>query len=279
VITDSGGFQAFSLIRGNPKFGEIRPDAIHFKREGKKITLSPEKCVRIQAALGSDVIMCLDYCTHPNDPYETQKISVETTVRWAKRCKEEYSRIFEVKRLTPLIFAIIQGGRDKSLRRECAQALIETGFEGFGFGGWPLDENGRLTEDILEYTAELTPDGKVRYAMGVGKPENIVKCVKMGYDLFDCVAPTREARHNRLYVFNNTGVNDPDFYSHYYPLDDIHRRDRRPVSDICDCHMCRNFSRSYIRHLLCVNDPLGPRLLTMHNLRFYTRMMEILRDE
>jgi queuine tRNA-ribosyltransferase len=279
IITDSGGFQAFSLIRGNSKFGRISPGAIRFKRDGKKITLSPEKCVQIQAALGSDVIMCLDYCTHPNDPYETQKVSVETTVRWAKRCKDEYSRIFENKKSKPFIFAIIQGGSDRRLRKECADALTDIGFDGFGYGGWPLNEEGRLTEEILEYTAELMTDGGAKYAMGVGKPENIVKCVKMGYGLFDCVAPTREARHNQLYVFNGTDVNEPGFYSYYYPLDDVHRRDRRPVSDLCDCHMCRNFSRSYIRHLLSVNDPQGARLLTIHNLRFYTMLTDALRDE
>ena len=272
ILTDSGGFQVFSLIRENDKFGEIRSKEIIFRPDGKKkIVFTPEKCIQAQFAYGSDIIMCLDYCTHPDDPAEVNRRSVDITIKWAKRCKDEYNRLVSDKH-KPLIFGIIQGGRDYKARKECAEALIDIGFDGFGFGGWPLDSEGRLTEDILEYTASVMPDHLPKYAMGLGKPEGIVACHKMGYNLFDCVIPSREARHNRLYVFND------DFYEYFYPLDDIHRRDPRPVSDVCDCHCCKNYSRGYLRHLLNIGDALGLRLATIHNLRFYTMLMERLQE-
>ena len=271
ILTDSGGFQVFSLIRENKKFGEIRKNEIIFRPrddKGKKISITPEKCIQAQFAYGSDIIMCLDYCTHPDDPPEVNRRSVDITIEWARRCKDEYNRLAANSLKKPLIFGIIQGGSDCSLRKECADALIEIGFDGFGFGGWPLDSAGKLTEDILAYTASLMPDNTPKYAMGLGRPEGIVSCLKMGYNLFDCVIPTREARHNRLYVWGG------DFYEHFYPLDDIYRRDPRPVSDLCDCHACRNYSRGYLRHLLATGDSLGNRLATIHNLRFYTMLME-----
>ena len=299
IITDSGGFQVFSLIRENAAYGEIRANEIIFRREGKKTTLSPEKCIQSQLSYGSDVLMALDYCTHPADPYDVQAKAVETTIRWGKQCMDTFHRHTSVKNsrkvirnsgnqdpidmpLTPQLFGIIQGGNSKPLRKECATALLEIGYPGFGFGGWPMDENGRLTEEILAYTAELIPNHMVKYAMGVGKPENIVACVKMGYNLFDCVIPTREARHNRLYAFNEDFETrmqidlSRDFYKYIYPLDDIYRRDSRPVSTLCDCHTCTNYSRAYLRHLLSIGDGLGNRLATIHNLRFFTMLMELL---
>jgi len=311
IITDSGGFQVFSLIKENASYGEIRSNEIIFRRDGKKSTLSPEKCIQSQLSYGSDVLMALDYCTHPNDPYEVQAKAVDTTIRWGHQCmdvfkkrqvkksrKEPYLRpnsshtspklnvvtknSTEPSLVEPMLFGIIQGGNDKTLRKECASALLEMGYTGFGFGGWPLDETGQLTHEILAYTAELIPSHMVKYAMGIGKPENIVACVKMGYNLFDCVIPSREARHNRLYVFNEryqalTDVElSKDFYQYLYPLDDIHRRDSRPISTLCDCHACCNYSRGYIRHLLSIGDGLGIRLATIHNIRFFTTLMGLL---
>ena len=287
IITDSGGFQVFSLIRENPSMGEIRQNEIIFRTDKKKHNLSPEKCIQAQLTLGSDVIMALDYCTHPNDPIEVQVKSVDTTIRWAKKCMDVFLRANEHNsrrggNLPPALFGIIQGGNEKTLRKECANALIDIGYKGgFGFGGWPLDEQGQLCEDILAYTAELMPDG-IKYAMGIGKPENIVKCVKMGYNLFDCVIPTREARHNRLYIFNEIFEKkehitlDNNFYKYYYILDDSNRRDPRPVSSLCDCLTCTNYSRGYLRHLVSIGDSLGLRLATIHNLRFFSMLMETL---
>ena len=286
IITDSGGFQVFSLLRENSSMGEIRPNEIIFRKEDKKTVLSPEKCVQSQFSYGSDVIMALDYCTHPDDPYEKQALSVDTTIRWGEKCMDTYNGLIKSSKKTPentpQIFGIIQGGNDKPLRKQCAEALIQLGYKSFGFGGWPLDSNGKLTEEILGFTAELMPDDGIKYAMGVGRPENIVACVKMGFNLFDCVIPTREARHNRLYVFNEefeTRDNidlSRNFYRFHYILDDDHRRDKRPVSSICDCFTCQNYSRSYLRHLASIGDGLLNRLATIHNLRFYTMLMELL---
>ena len=283
ILTDSGGFQVFSLIRENAKFGQVRAGEIIFRpEEGKKIIFTPEKCIQAQFSYGADIMMCLDYCTHPDDPPEVNRQAVETTVRWAQRCKDEFERLTKkAEGPRPLLFGIIQGGNDKALRRECAEALIEIGFDGYGFGGWPLDSQGRLQEDMLAYTASLMPDHSAKYAMGLGKPEGVAACVRMGYNLFDCVIPTREARHKRLYVFTEAegDVHGEGFYRYLYPMDDVYRRDARPLSDYCDCHTCLNYSRAYLRHLLVIGDALGNRLATIHNLRFYAMLMERLRNQ
>ncbi|MCL2527726.1 MAG: tRNA guanosine(34) transglycosylase Tgt [Defluviitaleaceae bacterium] len=283
IITDSGGFQVFSLIRENASFGEIRQNEIIFRRDGKKVNLSPTKCIQSQLSYGADVLMALDYCTHPGDPYEVQAKAIDTTIRWGKQCMDTFNQQVKKKTMPPQLFGIIQGGNGKALRKECAEALIQMGYTGFGFGGWPLDDENRLAEEILAYTAELIPNHMVKYAMGIGKPENIVACVKMGYNLFDCVIPTREARHNRLYVFNEefetkTDIDlNRDFYRYLYPLDETYRRDGRPLSALCDCLACTMYSRAYLRHLLSIGDSLGSRLATIHNLRFFTMLMEILK--
>ena len=156
------------------------------------------------------------------------------------------------------------------------------GFDGYGFGGWPLDGDGNPLYDILGLTASLMPEGTVKYAMGVGRPEEIAACFDMGYTLFDCVIPTREARHGRLYVFTKDAKEKlrarEKFYSFHYIADDKHHRDARPVDENCDCLLCRNYSRAYLRHLFKTGDSLGYRLATIHNLRFYSRMMEMLAD-
>lgn len=280
ILTDSGGFQVFSMIRENSKYGEIRKNEIIFRpdRDKKKIILTPEKSIQSQFSYGADIMMCLDYCTHPDDDIEVNKFSVEVTVNWAKRCKEEYEKQLKIRKLTdanrPLLFGIIQGGNFPELRRECALKLIDIGFDGFGFGGFPVDSDGNLIEDILKLTAELMPNDKPKYAMGIGKPDGIIKCVKWGYNLFDCVIPTREARHNRLYVFN-----DGKTLKHhcYYILDDKHIKENEPISKVCDCYTCKNYSSAYLYHLYKVGDSLAYRLATLHNLRFYSMLMERIR--
>lgn len=285
ILTDSGGFQVFSLIRENAKFGEVRKNELLFRPDGgkEKIILTPEKSIQFQFACGSDIMMCLDYCTHPEDSYEINKLSVEATIDWAGRCKREYENQLSLRKIPldkrPLIFAIIQGGGYHDLRKICADELIAMGFDGFGFGGWPVASDGSLIEDILDYTASLMPDDKIKYAMGLGKPDGIIKCAAMGYNLFDCVIPTREARHNRLYVFSDDPEGSPLAYSHYYILDDKHIREDFPVSGSCGCPTCRKYSRAYLYHLYKVGDSLAYRLATMHNLRFYTSLMEKIRGE
>jgi len=285
VLTDSGGFQVFSLIRQNPKYGEVRKNEVIFRPDGgkEKTILTPEKSIRAQFACGSDVMMCLDYCTHPEDSYEISAYSVDITVEWARRCKLEYDRQLSARRIPlesrPLIFAIIQGGGFAQLRKRCADGLMGMGFDGFGFCGWPASSDGVLVTDILEYTAGLMPDDKVKYAMGLGKPEGIARCAEMGYNLFDCVIPTREARHNRMYIFDSVAAEDPYACSRYYILDDKHLRSDSPVSEHCDCLTCIQYSRAYLHHLFKTGDSSGYRLATIHNLRFYTMLMERIRDE
>ncbi|MBQ3424883.1 MAG: tRNA-guanine transglycosylase, partial [Clostridia bacterium] len=222
-------------------------------------------------------------CTHPDDPPETQRRSVELTVQWAGRCRREFDRLCKGLEPKPLLFGIVQGGSDPALRRECGSRLEEIGFDGYGFGGWPLDSNGSFRPDILRMAADAMPDGKLKYAMGLGRPEEIVRLVDMGYGLFDCVIPTREARHQRLYIWkedmdNPEGLRAPDagFYSFLYIMDDIHRREDGPVDSRCDCLLCRRYSRAYLHHLFKVNDPAALRLSTAHNLRFFGRLMELL---
>lgn len=291
LLTDSGGFQLFSLIRENSAYGEIRESEILFRPDmGKeKLIFTPEKCIQAQFRYMSDIMMCLDVCTSPDDSFEVQRRSVDLTVKWAKRCKEEYETQLRARRIRgqrPLLFGIVQGGQYRDLRLECGKRLEEIGFDGYGFGGWPLDSEGHLREDILQDAADAMPDGKVKYAMGLGRPEEIVKLVKMGYNLFDCVIPTREARHQRLYVFREgmetrEGVLRPegDFFRYHRALDEENARDARPVDENCDCALCRSHSRAYLYHLFKTEDPQALRYSTAHNLRFYERLMELLRGD
>lgn len=188
----------------------------------------------------------------------------------------ENRRLAEVER--PKLFGVIHGGYEPALRRQCAEALIPLGFDGFGFGGWPLDPAGDLAEETLACTADLMPDHLPKYALGVGSPENIARCVEMGYQVFDCVLPTRDARHQRLYCFDFCEGSQPSQgllgYSFLYIQDDQYKRDGRPVSEVCDCPCCVHYSRSYLHHLFDIGDTLALRLATMHNLRFYTQWME-----
>ena len=299
ILTDSGGFQLYSLLQENSSLGVIRKDHIRYRTSAEQEyqQLSPEKSIQTQFQLGSDIMMCLDYCTHADEPLEKQEEAVAYTLRWAQTCRDTYMRIWKgsgepgdglpydaatpKEQARPLLFAVIQGGNDKALRKACAESLAAMGFDGFGFGGWPLDEQG-LMVDILRYVAELVPDPAVVYAMGVGRPEEIVLCTRMGYRLFDCVIPTREARHQRLYVWKENPAQadlDTAFYRFHYILDDVHQRDTRPVDVHCDCPCCSRYSRAYLRHLFKVGDQLGQRLATLHNLRFYSRLMERLQED
>ncbi len=282
IISDSGGFQVLSIIRRNPKLGTIHGDKIIFHLDdGEKLILTPEKCIQTQIRLGSDIVMCLDDCTSPEDPLEEQEKSVGRTIDWAKKCKEEFEKLTKSKKQKPLIFGIIQGGNSKELRTNCAEELVKIGFDGYSFGGWPIDDEKNLLVDILKYTSDLIPENFPKYAMGIGKPENIVECFKIGYNLFDCVIPTREARNKKLYLFREDpkeiDVFNGDFYENIYTYSKRHSVDKGPISKFCDCYTCKNFSLSYIYTLFKMEDGLAARLATIHNLRFYSQLMEILR--
>ncbi len=288
IITDSGGFQAYSLIRQNPKFGSLSAQGLTFQPEGssRKYQLTPEKSVQLQLAYGSDVVICLDDCTHAEASRQEQEKSVARTIAWAKRGKGEFERLLESKKLgqesRPRLFAVIQGGAELDLRKECAEALMEIRFDGFGFGGWPLDGEGSLLTDILAYTRQLVPPEFPMHALGVGHPQNVLACWDIGYSLFDSAMPTRDARHARLYAFTQP-AQAPDaglcgeWMAYVYINDEQHVKANLPVSPGCDCLACTRYSRGYLHHLFKMNDPLYFRLATIHNLRFMTELTDRLR--
>ncbi len=283
ILTDSGGFQVLSLMGHSSSLASITEKGFRYRPPGQKgkRTLTPRKCIRSQSELGSDILVCLDHCTRPDAPYEQQRASVENTVGWALESRKEFDRIYERSGdRRPLLFAVIQGGNDLELRRECAERLFEIGFDGYGFGGWPITRSGRMVE-MVQAVADLIPSQYPKWALGIGKPEHVVRCVELGYGLFDCSLPTRDARHGRLFVFSDSlkklPTPDGEFYQCLYPLDERHHRARQPVDPHCDCLCCTSYSRGYLHHLFHVRDALAHRLATIHNLRFYSRLMEHLR--
>lgn len=284
IMTDSGGFQAYSLIQQNAKFGSINADGIAFKPEGseRKFHLTPEKTIQLQVSYGADIVVCLDECTHVDAPFEAQRASVERTIEWARRSKDEFQRLMGQKKLAeqqqPLLFAVIQGGGDVELRKRCAEALLEIGFDGFGYGGWPLDKQGKLLADILRYTRELVPRAFPMHALGVGHPENVAACYGMGYDMFDSALPTRDARNARLYTRETDALAQRSF-AYLYASDKKYIKADAPISRDCDCLTCRKYSLGYLHHLFKIGDSLFFRLATLHNLRFMVQLMERLRAE
>jgi queuine tRNA-ribosyltransferase len=286
IITDSGGFQAYSLIQQNAKFGSINTNGITFKPENseRKFQLTPEKAVQLQMSYDADIIMCLDYCTHADAPYTVQEEAVQHTIAWAKRCKQEFTRLLKQKKLAPeqqpKLFGVVQGGNAPELRKRCAEELLEIGFDGFGFGGWPLDNKGQLLTDIITYTRELIPRQYAMHALGVGHPGSIVDCTRMGYGIFDCAMPTRDARHARLYTFTSEDSSfaaGEKWFNYLYVNDDKYIKNDAPVSHYCDCLCCTHYSLGYLHHLFKINDSLFFRLATLHNLRFMTMLTQRLR--
>lgn len=284
AATDSGGFQAYSLIRENPRYGKITDEGLVFVPEDgdKKIQLTPERSIQTQMRLGADLMFCLDDCTHPGEPREEQARSVRRTIAWAKACKAAFALAVEMRRLDagarPLLFGVIQGGRDADLRRACAEALIETGFDGFGYGGWPLDADGALVADMLALTRELVPATLPMHALGVGHPASVAACHRMGYRMFDSALPTRDARRGRLYRFR---TDDPDlarpakeWLETVYIQDKVHLKQEAPLAQSCPGLCCRRYTTGYLHHLFRINDALFARLATIHNLAFMRRLMD-----
>ncbi|RMG91569.1 MAG: tRNA-guanine transglycosylase [Chloroflexi bacterium] len=285
IFTDSGGFQVYSLIRQNPKSGSISDKGAIFRVESRKYNLTPEKSVQLQLAYGSDVVICLDDCTHVDDAEAEQAASVRRTVAWARRCRETFDQLVDEKGLAPaerpFLVAVIQGGASHPLRRACAEQLLEIGFDGYGYGGWPLDADGRLLEDMLGYVRELVPPEFPVHALGVGHPDNVVACARLGYNIFDSTMPTRDARHGRLYAFTQSPHQTQftgDWFEYVYINDKKHVKTNRPISPYCDCPVCSRYSLGYLHHLYKLGDTLYFRLATMHNLRFMTQMMSRLRE-
>lgn len=287
IITDSGGFQIYSLIRDNPKHGSVTKNGLSFRPQGKerKSILTPEKSIQLQLSYGADIIICLDYCTHPDDSFEHQEESVIRTIEWAKRCKIEFEKHINkqnsFKHTKPLLFAVIQGGKMLELRKQCAEVLLDIGFDGFGYGGYPFDSKGKLLIDMFRHTRNLIPLEFPMFALGIGSPENIVKVFEIGYDLFDSSLPTRDARRGRLCIFEAEDLNQLKSHrnSYIYIGDKKYIKSNDPISLYCDCLTCSNYSRAYLHHLFKRNDALYFRLASIHNLRFMAVLMEQLRGD
>lgn len=281
IITDSGGFQAYSLIRQSDKFGTLTNRGIIFRPEGKnrKFILSPEKSVQLQISYDTDVVICLDDCTHVDASREVQEVSVERTLDWARRCKDEYLHQMEQQAINeedrPLIFGVIQGGGYPDLRKKCAEGLLEIGFDGFGYGGWPLDSQGNLLTDMVALTRELVPPKFPMHALGIGHPINLMKTYRLGYGIFDCALPTRDARRGRMMRYTTPPempLSGEAWFEYVYIQDKKHIKDNRPISEYCDCPICSRYSVGYLHHLFKTGDWLFHRLATLHNLRFMTQL-------
>ena len=234
---------------------------------------------------GSDILICLDDCTHVTASRAEQEASVSRTLAWAARAKASYLAQLKSRKWSdenrPLLFAVIQGGAELDLRRRCAEGLLEIGFDGFGFGGWPLDEESNLITDILEYTRSLIPREFPIHALGIGHPAGIVTSFRLGYEMFDCALPTRDARHGRLYTWSKANAAltpDGSWLKFRYINTEDNFRDAGPISPDCDCECCRDYSMGYLFHLYRMRDTSYMRLATKHNLRFMTRLIERLKD-
>ena len=287
ILSDSGGFQVWSLIRQDPSRGVIRDNEVIFREPetGEKWNLTPERVIGMQLQIGSDILVCLDDCTDAEAPEAEQERSVERTVRWARRCREELDRQLAQRRDSdpPRLFAVVQGGGIESLRRQCAAELAAIGFDGYGFGGWPLAADGSLLADPMRWVAESLPPGAAKHALGVGRPDHVVSAAAVGYSMFDCALPTRDARHGRLYAFRDGwSTRRPVPGDHFYRAVRIHdqpyRVDHGPIEDGCDCPVCARYSAAYLHHLFKVGDISAERLATLHNLRFYVRLFALLRQ-
>lgn len=262
ILTDSGGFQVFSL-------GDLRTiceDGVEFKShlDGSKHFFSPEKVMEIEEALGADIIMAFDECVEYPSTYEYTKQSMERTTRWAIRCKNSHKNIDEQS-----LFGIIQGGFYKDLRKQSLEDLVNLDLPGYAIGGISVGEPKEEFLDILNYTAPLMPKDKPRYLMGVGTPDYLIEAALAGIDMCDCVLPTRIARNGTAMTWNGKVVVRNATYE----------KDFTPLDPECNCYTCKNYTKAYIRHLVKTNEILGVRLLSIHNLTFLTNLMKRVRIE
>lgn len=270
ILTDSGGFQVFSLA----KLRNIKEEGVYFNShiDGRKIFMGPEESMQIQSNLGSTIAMAFDECVENPSPYEYTKESVQRTTRWLKRCIDEMKRLNSLEdtlNKNQMLFGINQGGTYNDLRIDHMKKIAELNLDGYAIGGLAVGEPAEKMYEIIEAVEPFAPSGKIRYLMGVGTPVNILEAVYRGVDLFDCVMPSRNARHGQLFTWEGVrNINNAK-----YELDES------PIDEHCDCPVCQNFSRAYIRHLLKSGEMLGMRLSVIHNLYFYNNLMEIIRNE
>jgi queuine tRNA-ribosyltransferase len=259
ILTDSGGFQVFSL----GKMRKITEEGVRFSSpvNGEKIMLTPERSMEVQRKLGSDIVMIFDECTPYPATHKEAQDSMELSLRWAQRSKDAHGEN------PSALFGIVQGGMYEDLREVSLKGLNAIDFDGYAIGGLSVGEPKEDMMRILDHTTPLIPENKPRYFMGVGKPEDLVEGVRRGVDMFDCVMPTRNARNGHLFV--NTGV--------IKIRNAANKTDPRPLDETCDCYTCKNYSRAYLHHLDKCKEILGSQLNTLHNLHFYQKVMQGLR--
>jgi queuine tRNA-ribosyltransferase len=255
ILTDSGGFQVFSLA----KIRKIKPHGVEFRShlDGSPLFLGPKEAMEIQRVLGSDIAMAFDECPPHDAPAREQKLAVERTIRWARECREQ------PRAPGQLVFGIVQGGSNPALREECAKALVAMEFDGYAIGGVSVGEPEPEMLKAIELTEPFLPATKARYAMGLGTPAQMVELIARGVDMFDCVLPTRVARNGTAYTRKGAiGIKGGAY-----------KADFRPIEEGCDCFACRHFTRAYLRHLLNVNEILGLRMLSVHNSHLFLKIM------
>ncbi len=270
ILTDSGGFQVFSLA----KLRNIKEEGVTFQShiDGHRIFMSPEVSMQIQSNLGSTIAMAFDECVENPSPYDYTKKSSQLTIRWLKRCKDEMQRLNSLETTLnneQMLFGINQGGIYEDLRVDNMKEIAELDLPGYAIGGLAVGEETEVMYNIIDTVEPHMPEDKPRYLMGVGTPVNILEAVHRGVDMFDCVMPSRNARHGQLFTWEGVrNINNAK-----YELDE------RPIDESCDCPVCREFSRAYIRHLMKAGEMLAMRLCVIHNLYFYNNLLERIRDE
>ncbi|MBU4217035.1 tRNA guanosine(34) transglycosylase Tgt [Candidatus Parcubacteria bacterium] len=292
ILTDSGGFQVFSLAGNKSKTGkslvQLNSDGVKFKSyiDGRKYDLTPEESLRIQMDLGVDIAVCLDECVALPAERKYVEESVALTTHWAAKTKKYLEQVKKKKKAVPLVHAVIQGGLDKELRLRSLKELIEVGFDGYNIGGLSVGETAKEMYKVLDYLTPEMPEDKPRYLMGVGYPENIVEAVKRGVDMFDCVIPTREGRHGRMFAWKKNSKKIPmgktcatkTFYDTIAIGNAKFANDFSPINKDSKLPELRNLSRAYLHYLFKIKEPLGSRLASLNNLEFYLDLMEEIRQ-
>ena len=277
IISDSGGFQVMSIAKKGS--GRITDEGVVFVMDNQEHLLTPEESIRYQLTMKTDLCVVLDDFTPPDATYEEAEETVLRTTLWARRCKDEFEKIIsETGQNRPYLVGVVQGGSYPELRMRSMKELKEIGFSAYGYGGWPM-KDGVFDEDSARLMAENLPKDSLLYGLGIGKPDDIVKCVALGWQIFDCVLPTRDARHGRLYVYtaesmDKIDVHSPLFYEYFNPTHASHKEEKITVSTACDCELCTTATRADLYKMWKAKDKAVLRLATIHNLRFYAILME-----
>ncbi len=288
LVSDSGGFQVFSLIHRRNNMGKITDKGARFKSplDGSWHTLTPAESIKIQLDLGTDMVICLDDCPPHDADNTTMSQALKRTIVWARECRLVFDREIKSRKIKhqqkPLLIAVIQGGESVAWREQSARELVKIGFDGYGYGARPIDKDGNFLSSVLLATAQATPTNTFRFALGVGTPEDIVRCVGMGYDIFDCVIPTREGRHGRLFYWDKDNLlTKSGQVTKFYKTININNakfsQDNTLINKNSQLAELREYSKSYLHHLFKIKDPLGARLASLQNLEFYTDLMKKIR--